>query len=895
MANRYWVGGTATWDATAGTKWGTASGGAGGAAVPTAADDVYFDAVSSGTVTLSSSTVARSINCTGFTGTISHPAAATIAIGDGTAGAGNVALLLVAGMTYTLGNAATSAINFLSTSATQQTIATGGKTLGSWTINGVGSSYLLSDTNTVGATATVTLTAGTLNTNNQTCSWGKFNSSNTNTRGLTLGTSTLTMTVASGSAWDVITKTNLTLSASSSTIILANGSFFQTASSTTWGSVTFDRGSGQLLATSCTFTNLSCIGAANKFNDLAISGSNIVTGTLTITGNSAVNRCYIRTFTTGAQRTLTATVTSLVNVDFIDIAGAGASAPWTGTSIGDCLGNSNITFTAPATQTWQGTSGGNWSDAAKWTSRVPLPQDNVVIASAFSAPQTITGDMPRLGTDINFTGSTGSPTWTVSATATMYGSLNLTGVGTVGGSTTFTFAGRSSHTITSAGKSMALWGNIAGPGATYSLQDALQMNNLVTAAAGLTFETNSHNVTIANYQINNGTTVNMGTGTWTLNGALASPSSIWNVTGTGAVVNASNSTIIISTALTNGRIFTGAGKTYGTLTYTVANSPGDLTIAGANTFGTLDIGSGRILTMPSSTTTTISNSFNANGVSNPYLYLPGSGANNVTTPSSAALNITGDIDLRARVALDDWTPSSPQCIITKWSSSYAFRVTTGGALQLFLTPDNGPTQLFATSSVLPSVSDGQTLWIRATWRASDGRVQFFTASGALTSPNAGDFTQLGSDGTVNIGAMSYNAGTVVQLSGFSGSQPMAGKAYRVQIYNGIDGTLALDADLTTKAFGADSFAESSVNAATVTINGTLAQAGDGRVLINSSSSGVSATLSKSSGTVSSNYLTIKDSAAGGGATWYAGVNSVNVSGNSGWIFTGTSSNFLQMF
>lgn len=42
MANRYWVGGNANWDATAGTKWATTSGGAGGAAVPTAADDVFW-------------------------------------------------------------------------------------------------------------------------------------------------------------------------------------------------------------------------------------------------------------------------------------------------------------------------------------------------------------------------------------------------------------------------------------------------------------------------------------------------------------------------------------------------------------------------------------------------------------------------------------------------------------------------------------------------------------------------------------------------------------------------------------------------------------------------------------------------------------------------------------
>ena len=44
------------------------------------------------------------------------------------------------------------------------------------------------------------------------------------------------------------------------------------------------------------------------------------------------------------------------------------------------------------------------------------------------------------------------------------------------------------------------------------------------------------------------------------------------------------------------------------------------------------------------------------------------------------------------------------------------------------------------------------------------------------------------------------------------------------------------------------------------------------------------TLSKSSGNVFCDYLTIQDSAVTGGATWKAGPNSVNVSGNSGWIF-----------
>ena len=70
MANRHWVGGTANWDATAGTKWALTSGGVGGQAVPTSADDVFFDAASGAvTVTSTVGTSCLSINFTGFTGT----------------------------------------------------------------------------------------------------------------------------------------------------------------------------------------------------------------------------------------------------------------------------------------------------------------------------------------------------------------------------------------------------------------------------------------------------------------------------------------------------------------------------------------------------------------------------------------------------------------------------------------------------------------------------------------------------------------------------------------------------------------------------------------------------------------------------------------------------------
>jgi hypothetical protein len=68
------------------------------------------------------------------------------------------------------------------------------------------------------------------------------------------------------------------------------------------------------------------------------------------------------------------------------------------------------------------------------------------------------------------------------------------------------------------------------------------------------------------------------------------------------------------------------------------------------------------------------------------------------------------------------------------------------------------------------------------------------------------------------------------------------------------------------------------------------------VTIKSSTSGSAATLSKASGSVLSDYLSIQDSTATGGATWNAGANSTNVSGNSGWIFSAsvTSTGFLGL-
>lgn len=68
MANRYWVGGSGTWDGSNTTNWSTTSGGAGGASVPTSSDAVLIDSASgSGIVSVASGAACLSISHTSST------------------------------------------------------------------------------------------------------------------------------------------------------------------------------------------------------------------------------------------------------------------------------------------------------------------------------------------------------------------------------------------------------------------------------------------------------------------------------------------------------------------------------------------------------------------------------------------------------------------------------------------------------------------------------------------------------------------------------------------------------------------------------------------------------------------------------------------------------------
>ena len=71
MPNRFWVGGTATWDALSTANWSATSGGVAGASVPGSADTAFFDANSGvNTVTLAYAPTLGGLNLGNFPGTL---------------------------------------------------------------------------------------------------------------------------------------------------------------------------------------------------------------------------------------------------------------------------------------------------------------------------------------------------------------------------------------------------------------------------------------------------------------------------------------------------------------------------------------------------------------------------------------------------------------------------------------------------------------------------------------------------------------------------------------------------------------------------------------------------------------------------------------------------------
>jgi len=551
---------------TVSANWSASSGGAGGASVPTSADSVYFDANSftaaSQVLTVDATANCKDMDWTGATNTPALTHTNQINLYG--------ALTFIAGMTHT----GTTRILYQGAGNVNHTF--GGTLSCAVTYYGAGGTVTFQDALNVG-TQTVAFDRSAVDTNGQTITCGACNTTSTGEGcTLTLGATTINCTAFTKGAGA------LTLTANTSTINVT-GTGACALGNANYNGASFNlNGTAHTVSGSPTgIATFTRNGTATKTNTITMtSGATLTCTTFAMKGNSATNRLLVQSSTLGTAATITATNwTGSQHVDIMDITATNAVdlSAITGNS-GDCGGNTNITFTPAAAQTSSKAS--TWSDATMWTSRVPLPQDDVTCS------HNVTVDMPRIGKSITFTGT---PTVSLSLSVYYYGSaVYASGMTFTHNNNEVSSMGRGSYSITSNGVTLRNL-IVSCPGGTVLMSDAYVFSDSISIRAG-TWDCGTANGTSPSLsQITTGIytsatrAINLGTGTLTLNGTGASAK--WTFTGT---LTAGTSTIVLTNSTANAQTFAGGGLTYNNVTVQGAGAY-SLTITGENTFNAFTI------------------------------------------------------------------------------------------------------------------------------------------------------------------------------------------------------------------------------------------------------------------------------------------------------------------
>ena len=441
----------------------------------------------------------------------------------------------------------------------------------------------------------LTVTNGTFDTKNFNMTAGSIISSNSNVRTINLGSSTVTLTAASGT--DFTTTTNLTFNPGTSLIVFSASS---TATILVGGGLTFydvsftgtASGIAATITGNNTYRNLSFIApAAVGLPTYIFSGNSTVTGTLTCAGATAVRRLFLRSNTLGTTRTFTVNSLNATDCDFRDITIAGAAAGSSPTRAGDCGGNSGITFPTAKTVYWNLAGSQDWS-ATAWApgsggtpdiNNFPLAQDTAVFDNAGAITAVATNAAWNIGT-VNMSGRTTAMAWRSNISASYYGDwLFGTGVTSDSNSGQMAFIGRGTQTITSNGVTFNNPVGIDGITGTVQLADALILGSIrtLTFTSG-TFNAVTYNVTSGAFSSSNSNTraLRMGTGLWT----LTSTGSVWSIGSTNLDFDKNTADILLSNTTTSSRTFSGGALPYNKLTIGGATGTSTLSINDNNNY-----------------------------------------------------------------------------------------------------------------------------------------------------------------------------------------------------------------------------------------------------------------------------------------------------------------------
>lgn len=242
MADRYWVGDGGNWSDNT-NHWAASSGGAANETKPTSSDNVFFDAssFSSGSQTV---TVDESADCLDmdWTGATDSP---TITISNALDIFGSLTFILAMTITATTQNV------FFKATASGKTVTLNGNTLAvNVRFTGAGG-WTLQDAFNTTTGKFILFQRGTLDTNDQTITCGKFAPTDATARTLTLGSSVINCT-----QWDLTDPSNFTFTANTATIKVTGTGAFDGGGQTAYYNVELN-GTAHTISGDNTFAKLS--------------------------------------------------------------------------------------------------------------------------------------------------------------------------------------------------------------------------------------------------------------------------------------------------------------------------------------------------------------------------------------------------------------------------------------------------------------------------------------------------------------------------------------------------------------------------------------------------------------------------------------------------------------
>jgi len=558
--NLYWVGHSGNWNDP--NHWSLTSGGAGGACVPTLADNVFFDAssfsVGSKIVTLNVNAYCRNMTWTGATFTPVLTGTTTLNVYG--------SLTLINAMNVT---GFTGFLNFKS-NTTGNTITSATHTFSKDVhFDGIGGSWILQDAfNTT--TGSLYLDNGTLNTNNKNLSTTFFFSINTNNRGLILGSSLVTITgSSSGIEWQA-TGTNLSLNAGTSTIkflggagssLNIDGGLNKNYYNIIFQDATVD---GYIFAGS-SFHNVTFNGTAdlsgNTFNKVTFNGNTnqLNTGSIIdslIFSPSSTNNFAAATITTINSYLMAdgtaGNLTKLYGVGTYTLSKASCTVCCNYIDVKNCTVNGGASFYADNSTNNAGNTGWNFASCPSSTLTVGP------IAGATNTCINTTGNVysiPSLGSGATYT-------WTVSG-----GPIITSGQGT--SSIQVTTIGSTAGTIS---VTASACGNTNGAGKAITINPIPSISSVSVTPATCSHNDGSATATITGgsspykYQWSSGDTLALADSLYSGQYQLNVSDLYGCVTSTGVTVNSSNGPVI---SLSGSANVDCAGGSTGSLTVSV--------------------------------------------------------------------------------------------------------------------------------------------------------------------------------------------------------------------------------------------------------------------------------------------------------------------------------------